>query len=108
MQNVNLLSVLEGTNAKPTRKPLLLAAIFTVALWSAAPLGSIAFAQSDNAEPHCAKVGGGIVTNFIAPDQTAGTATGDLKGALGVKVLGVTGEIGNGKPVTLKVHHFWV
>jgi hypothetical protein len=70
---------------------------------------SITFAQSNNAEPHCVKVSGAFVTNFIAPDQTAGTATGDLKGALGVKVLGVvSGAIGNGKPVTLKVQHFWV
>jgi len=68
-----------------------------------------AFAQSDNAAPDCVKVGGAFVTNFIAPDQTAGTATGDLKGALGVKVLAtVSGSIGNGKPVTLKVQHFWV
>jgi len=109
MQNVKLCSVLNGAWGRPSCQSLLLTAIFTVALGTVAPLGSIAFAQSDNAEPHCVKVGGAFVTNFIAPDQTAGTATGDLKGALGVKVLGVvSGSIGSGKAVTLKVQHFWV
>jgi len=109
MQNVKLCAVLNGTWGSPTCKSLLLAAIFTVALGTVAPLGSMAKAQSDKAEPHCVKMGGAFVTNFIAPDQTAGTATGDLKGALGVKVLAtVSGSIGNGKPVTLKVQHFWV
>jgi hypothetical protein len=80
-----------------------------IALDVATNLGSNALAQSANAEPHSVKVGGAFVTNFIAQDQTAGTATGDLKGALGVKVLAVvSGTIGNGKPVTLKVQHFWV
>lgn len=73
------------------------------------PLGSNALAQSDQSGPHCVKIGGAFVTNFIAPDQTAGTATGDLKGALGVKLLGISsGAIGNGKPVVIKVQHFWV
>lgn len=90
-------------------KSIVNALAFAVVLNVAASLGSVALAQSANAAPHTAKVGGGFVTNFIAPDQTAGTATGDLKGALGVKVLAVvSGAIGNGKPVTLKVQHFWV
>jgi len=83
----------------------------TVALGCAALVlatHSIAFAQSDSASPHCAKVGGGITTNFIAQDQTAGTATGDFEGAVGVKVLSVIGQFGNGKPVILTVQHFWV
>lgn len=68
-----------------------------------------AFADSDKASPHCTEVGGAFVTNFIADDQTAGTATGDLKGALGVKIVAmVSGTIGDGKPVTVKVQHFWV
>ena len=109
MQDINPCSVCSRTWANPTRKSLLLAALVTIGLATVAPLGSVAFAQSDHADPHCVKVGGAFVTNFIAPDQTAGNATGDLKGALGVKVLGVvSGAIGDGKPVTLKVQHFWV
>ena len=88
-------------------KSISLALAFGIVLNAAAPVGTVALAQSGN--PHCTKVGGAFVTNFIAADQTAGTATGDLKGALGVKVLGVvSGTVGNGKPVTLKVQHFWV
>ena len=49
--------------------------------------------------PHCRRVGGGILTNFLDPSQclqtsgskaalcTDGTATGDLKGAVGCKCL---------------------
>src|SRR6266704_3426238 len=109
MQNVKVYSVLNRTGARSTCRSVLLAAIFAVAPGTVGPPGSVVFAQSDNATPHCVKVSGAFVTNFIAPDQTAGTATGDLKGALGVKVLGVvSGAIGNGRPVTLKVQHFWV
>ena len=89
---------------KSTSRALALA----IVLNAASPWGSVALAQSANAAPHNGKVGGAFVTNFITQDQTAGTATGDLKGALGVKVLGVSGTVGNGKPVTLTVQHFWV
>ncbi len=109
MQNVNRSTVRNHHGIQATLRRLLTAALFTAAVAILAPLGSTAFAQSDHADPHCTKVGGAFVTNFIAPDQTAGTATGDLKGALGVKILGtVSGTAGNGKPVTLKVQHFWV
>ena len=77
-------------------------------IMATAPIGSVALAQSQQAEPHCTQVSGAFYTNFIAPDQTAGVATGDLKGALGVKVLAVSGTVGNGKPVILTVQHFWV
>lgn len=86
---------------KSISRGLALAVVLNVA-----SLESVVFAQSGN--PHCVKVGGAFVTNFITQDQTAGTATGDLKGALGVKVLGISGTVGNGKPVTLTVQHFWV
>ena len=53
------------------------------------------FAQGD--EKDCQEVSGGIVTNFLNEqgtvngtsfvNETLGTATGDLKGALGVYVL---------------------
>jgi hypothetical protein len=58
---------------------------------------------------HCRHVGGGVLTNFL--DQTTcggptglcsdGTATGDLKGAIGVNVLAVTGNV-------YHVHHHLV
>lgn len=71
--------------------------------------GFVARAQSGDPAATDERVSGAFVTNFIAEDQTAGTATGDLKGALGVKVLAtVSGTVGDGKPVTLKVVHFWV
>jgi hypothetical protein len=109
MQNVNSSTVIKQFGASPVRQSLLLAVIVSVAMGAVAPLGSVALADSDHPRPNCEKVGGAFVTNFIADDQTAGTATGDLKGALGVKVTGVvSGTPGNGSPVTLKVAHFWV
>lgn len=81
--------------------------IATVAV-SLANLAPTAVADPGHAQ-ECMKVGGSFSTNFIAEDQTAGTATGDLKGALGVKLLGlVSGTPGDGKPVVFKVQHFWV
>ena len=56
------------------------------------------FAGSDN----CQHVGGGVLTNFLQPADRAGsfqnlctdgTATGDLKGAVGVSVLGISGNV---------------
>jgi hypothetical protein len=91
------------------RSFLLRATIITAALVAVSPEFSVAHAQSAKAKPHCDKVGGAFVTNFVEPDQTAGTATGDLKGALGVKVLEtVSGAPGDGMPIALKVRHFWV
>lgn len=89
-------------------KRLTVAAIIAATFGGATSLGPSALADPNQAKD-CVKVGGAFVTNFIADDQTAGTATGDLKGALGVKVLAVvSGAIGDGKPVSLKVQHFWV
>jgi len=88
-----------------THRSTLRAALAVLALGTAVASGPLAFAQATD----CVHVGGSFTTNFTAPDQTAGTATGDLKGALGVKLLGtVSGTVGDGKPVTLKVQHFWV
>src|SRR5215831_11743097 len=50
---------------------------------------------------HCRHVGGGILTNFLDEATCGGptglcsdgTATGDLKGAIGVSVLAVTGNV---------------
>src|SRR5262245_15886521 len=93
MQNLKTYAVLTRTSGRSSWKFALAALVFATA--SMAPIGSMAFAQSEKAKPHCSEVGGAFVTNFIASDQTAGTATGDLKGALGVKVLAVvSGTIG--------------
>jgi len=55
---------------------------------------------------HCKKVGGSISTNFIDAADTLGTATGDLKGGLGVHVLSVTA--GPNGTTILHNHHHWV
>ena len=100
MHILNSHVVLNRAAAIVSFKSLLLSALFLAGL--TAP----AWADSDR---DCTRVSGAFVTNFIADDQTAGTATGDLKGALGVKVLEVvSGTVGDGKPVSLKVRHFWV
>jgi hypothetical protein len=64
---------------------------------------------------HCRQIGGGILTNFLDPSQclptsgspvglcTDGPATGDLRGAIGVQVLAVSGN-GN----LYHNHHHWV
>jgi hypothetical protein len=61
------------------------------------------------ADENCRHVGGGILTNFLDTKTcgggscTDGTATGDLRGAVGVAVLS-TSKTGN----VLTNHHHWV
>lgn len=59
---------------------------------------------------HCRHVGGGILTNFLQKADcgsspvglcTDGPATGDFRGAVGVAVLAIAGNI-------LHNHHHWV
>jgi hypothetical protein len=58
---------------------------------------------------HCQDIGGGVLTNFLDATQCAspvglctdGPATGDLRGAVGVQVLGVNGNV-------YHVRHHWV
>ena len=61
---------------------------------------------------HCQKVGGGVLTNFLPPTDLAcaasyqnlctdGTSTGDIRGSVGVSILGISGNI-------YHVHHHWV
>lgn len=81
------------------------------ALSSAGMCLGAAPALADN--PHCRQVGGGVLTNFLDPSQclqtlgssvnlcTDGTATGDLKGAVGVQVVGITGNVYHNR-------HHWV
>jgi hypothetical protein len=56
----------------------------------------------------CVHVGGGVVTNIgvITSDRTLGTATGGLKGAVGVQIIGQSPGP-NGSTV-FSVHHYWV
>jgi hypothetical protein len=66
------------------------------------------FAHGD--ETNCREVSGGIVTNFLSTpavgSNTLGTATGDLRGGLGVVILDITpGQ--NGSTV-FHVQHHWV
>ena len=57
-------------------------------------------------DPHCKQVGGAISTNFLDASATLGTATGDLKGGVGVSVLSVAPGA-NGVIVFHNQHH-WV
>ena len=83
-------------NRKTSLKLLAFSAVVACA---AAP----AFADEGN----CRHVGGGILTNFLDTNTcgggtcTDGTATGDLRGAVGVAVLMQTGNV-------LTNHHHWV
>jgi hypothetical protein len=54
----------------------------------------------------CRDVGGAILTNFVNQTTTLGTATGDLRGGLGVDVLSVAPGA-NGSTV-FHNHHHWV
>jgi hypothetical protein len=55
---------------------------------------------------NCREVGGAILTNFLDQTTTLGTATGDLKGGLGVTVLSVSQ--GSGGSVIFHNRHNWV
>jgi len=66
--------------------------------------------QGSADQGHCRHVGGGVLTNFLQPADCAGsfdnlctdgTATGDLRGTVGVSVLGISGNV-------YHVHHHWV
>jgi len=56
----------------------------------------------------CVAVGGAFLTNLggFGDNTTLGVATGDLKGALGVQILGVTS--GPNGSATVTVQHHWV
>ena len=72
------------------------------------------FAQGD--EKNCKEVSGGVVTNVLTESgmvngmnfvaASIGTATGDLRGGIGVYFFSITG-VGTPK-VVAKVHHHWV
>jgi len=81
---------------------------FSFALRLALLLASFT-AKGFAANPHCAQVGGAILTNlggFGAIDgspTTLGVATGDLKGALGVQVVSASPDF-----TSITVQHHWV
>jgi hypothetical protein len=56
----------------------------------------------------CVHVGGGVTTNVgvISADRTLGTATGDLKGAVGVQILGESP--GPNGTTVFSVQHYFV
>lgn len=62
------------------------------------------------ANAHCEQLGGSVLTNFLDKSQcsslsiglcTAGTSFGDIRGGVGVQILGINGNV-------YHVHHFWV
>ena len=86
----------------------LLFAVLAFAPRRVTPPATVAFAQSDNAQPDCVEVGGMIMTNLgvIPPATTLGTATGDLKGAVAATILNVSPPAANGTTVFTVQHHF--
>jgi len=72
------------------------------------------FAQGD--QKNCKEVSGGVVTNFLNESgtfngesfkfTTLGTATGDLRGAVGVYIFSITA--GQNNSAIAKVHVHWV
>jgi hypothetical protein len=64
--------------------------------------------QPERSERHCGPVGGMILTNFGAIDQstTMGVATGDLRGAVSGTLLGTPQQVGN--TFVFHVQHHWV
>src|SRR2546429_194361 len=71
-----------------------------------AAVGFICFGTS--AFGACVHVGGAVITNVgvITADRTLGVATGDLKGAVGVQIVGQSPGISG--TTVLSVHHYWV
>jgi hypothetical protein len=68
-------------------------------------LSSHAYASMN---PHCSNVGGAILTNVngFGPNTTLGVATGDLRGALGVEIVGMAP--GANGTFVITVQHHWV
>jgi hypothetical protein len=75
-----------------------------LALLSFLLLASSLFAQGG---ANCHHVGGSILTNFIDQTHTLGSATGDLKGGLGVNILAPPSAGPNGS-IVFHNHHQWV
>ena len=71
-------------------------------------LAATAASQSSETDPKCHPIGGMVSTNVggFGPNTTMGVVTGDLAGAVGVEILGIS-EGSNGL-VDITVHHHWV
>jgi len=71
-------------------------------------LGMLLSVSTAWAGSHCAPVGGSFMTDVggFGDNTTLGTVAGDLKGAIGVEILGIT--TGEGGTVTIKVQHHLV
>jgi len=67
---------------------------------------ALACSAAARSETKCHQVAGSIVTNFVGPADTLGSATGDLAGGLGVHVLDQ--QPGTGGTVLITVQHHWV
>jgi len=67
-----------------------------------------ASAQGPASEANCQPIGGYVSTNVngFGPNTTMGTVAGDLTGAVGVEILGLT--TGPNGLVDLTVQHHWV
>jgi hypothetical protein len=62
---------------------------------------AIEYAKGASGGAHCQQVGGGVLTNFLDSTHTEGTSTGDIRGAVGVEIFGVNGNV-------YHVQHHWV
>lgn len=67
-----------------------------------------ATAKSSQGGSHCVAIGGMGMTNFgaVDPNTTMGTATGDLRGAVGATITSVSQ--GPGNTTQFHVQHHWV
>src|SRR5881628_1442568 len=71
-------------------------------LWLIATAASAAEPAKDR---ECQRVGGSVMTNFIADTTTLGTATGDLRGAVSATLLG---QAPDGDAIDFTIQHHWV
>src|ERR1700693_3660771 len=71
-------------------------------------LAATAAAQNPETDSNCKPIGGMVSTNVggFGPNTTMGAAVGDLAGAVGVEILGIS--VGSNGLVDIAVHHHWV
>jgi hypothetical protein len=71
-------------------------------------LAATAAGQSPGTDSDCQPLGGFISTNVggFGPNTTMGVVAGDLAGAVGVEIVGIS--VGSNGLVDVTVHHHWV
>jgi hypothetical protein len=71
-------------------------------------LAATAAGQSPGTDSNCKPISGFVSTNVggFGPNTTMGVAVGDLAGAVGVQILGIS--VGSNGLVDVAVHHHWV